>query len=141
MGRVIATDSVRTERARLKKGMALAIRELMRQREVDDSARDLIAYILLSLDRITETIDLSVEAWEKRDYWLKADQFRREWSWASILAERIRPKVLAQDVAGLIPDLVSLGQALSDTTVSEHHRLGKPWVGSWERLISESRER
>ena len=112
MGRVIATDSVRTERARLKKGMALAIRELMRQREVDDSARDLIAYILLSLDRITETIDLSVEAWEKRDYWLKADQFRREWSWASILAERIRPKVLAQDVAGLIPDLVSLGQAL-----------------------------
>lgn len=134
MGRVIATDSVRTERTRLKKGLVLAIRELMCQREVNDSARDLIAYILLSLDRITETIDISVEAWEKRDYWLKADQFRREWRWSSIIADRIRDKVYAQDIQNLIPDLVSLGQALSDTTVSENHRLGTPWVGAWTRL-------
>lgn len=134
MGRVIATDSVRTERTRLKKGLVIAIRELMRQREVNDLARDLIAYILLSLDRITETIDISVEAWEKRDYWLKADQFRREWRWSSVIADRIRDKVYAEDIQGLIPDLVSLGQALSDTTVSENHRFGTPWLGAWARL-------
>lgn len=140
MSRVISTDSVRTERTRLKKGIVLAIRELMQQREANDLSRDLVAYILRSLDRITETIDISVEAWEKRDYWLKADQFRREWSWAGTIAERIRPKVFALDYPALIPDLISLGQALSDTTVSEKHRLGEPWIGSWELLNAEARE-
>lgn len=140
MSRVISTDSVRTERTRLKKGIVLAIRELMQQQEANELSRDLIAYILRSLDRITETIDISVEAWEKRDYWLKADQFRREWRWAAVIAERIRPKVLALDFPALIPDLISLGQALSDTTVSDNHRLGAPWVGSWDLLTAETRE-
>ncbi len=140
MSRVISTDSVRTERTRLKKGIVLAIRELMQQQEANELSRDLIAYILRSLDRITETIDISVEAWEKRDYWLKADQFRREWRWAAMIAERIRPKVLALDFTALIPDLISLGQALSDTTVSDKHRLGAPWIGSWDLLIAETRE-
>lgn len=135
MGRVVSTDNVRTERTRLKKGLVLAIRELMRQSGESDLSRDLIAYILLSLDRITETIDISVEAWEKRDYWLKADQFRRDWSWASIIADRIRHKVYEQDYPGIIPDLVSLGEALADTTVSEKHRLGTPWVGAWKHLM------
>jgi hypothetical protein len=134
MSRVINTENAGTERTRLKKGLVLAIRELMKLQEPDQKSRDLIAFILLSLERITETIDESALAWEKRGYWLKADRFRMEWDWAQLLADRIRENVYTEDYAKIIPDLVALSQALSDITISPNHRIGTPWVGAWDAL-------
>lgn len=135
MGRVINTENPGTERNRLKKSLVLAVRQMLKQQEANDETRDLIAFILLTLERITETVDISVEAWEKRGYWLKSDRFRMEWDWAQILAARLRPNVLAEDYPKVIPDLIAIGQTLNNITVSDNHRLGTPWVGAWERLI------
>jgi len=134
MSRVIHTGSASTERNRLKKALVLAIRELMKQSEPNETSRDLIAFILLCLERITETVEESAEAWEKRGYWLKADHFRMEWEWARLLAERIRPNVLTENYNKIIPDLIELSQSLNDVTISDNHRLGTPWLGAWDQL-------
>ena len=112
MGRLINSESAGKDRTRLTKTVVIAIRELLRQKEPGDLSRDLIACVLMSLDEIYETVDASVEAWEKRGYWLKADRFRMEWEWTRIIADRMRPLVLSENYGELIPMMVEILQAL-----------------------------
>jgi hypothetical protein len=96
LGRVINPDAVGKERTQLMRSVVLALRELMQQNTIDPMTRDLAAYLALALLAIDETVDTTATAWEKRDYWLKADRFRMEWSWAGRLGE-YAPAVLADD--------------------------------------------
>ena len=134
MSRVINSESGGKDRTRLTKVIVIAIRELLRQKEPGDLSRDLIACILMSLDGIYETVDASVEAWEKRGYWLKADRFRMDWQWTKLLADQMRPLVLAENYGVLIPLMVQVLQALDNVKVSDNHRLGTPWTGAWAEL-------
>ena len=136
MGRLINSESAGKDRTRLTKTVVIAIRELLRQKEPGDLSRDLIACVLLSLDGIYETVDASVEAWEKRGYWLKADRFRMDWQWTKLLADQMRPLVLAENYGELIPLMVQVLQALDSVKVSENHRLGTPWTGAWKELTN-----
>ena len=134
MGRLINSESAGKDRTRLTKTIVISIRELLRQKEPGDLSRDLIACVLMSLDGIYDTVDASVEAWEKRGYWLKADRFRMDWQWTKIIADQMRPLVLAENYGELIPLMVEVLQALDSVKVSENHRLGTPWTGAWDRL-------
>ena len=134
MSRLINSESAGKERTRLTKIVVIAIRELLRQKEPSDLSRDLIACILMSLDGIYETVDASVEAWEKRGYWLKADRFRMDWQWTKLLADQMRPLVFAENYGELIPLMVQVLQALDSVKVSENHRLGTPWTGAWKQI-------
>ena len=134
MSRVINSESAGKDRTRLTKVVVIAIRELLRQKEPGDLSRDLIACILMSLDGIYETVDASVEAWEKRGYWLKADRFRMDWQWTKLLADQMRPLVLSENYGELIPLMVQVLQALDNVKVSDNHRLGTPWTGAWAEL-------
>ena len=134
MSRVINSESAGKDRTRLTKTVVIAIRELLRQKEPSDLSRDLIACILMSLDGIYDTVDASVEAWEKRGYWLKADRFRMDWQWTKLLADQMRPLVMAENYGELIPLMVQVLQALDFVKVSENHRLGTPWTGAWTEL-------
>lgn len=134
MGRLINSESAGKDRTRLTKTVVIAIRELLRQKEAGDLSKDLIACVLMSLDGIYETVDASVEAWEKRGYWLKADRFRMEWDWTKIIADKMRPLVLSENYPELIPLMVEVLQALDSVKVSENHRLGTPWTGAWAEL-------
>ncbi|MBR6090013.1 MAG: hypothetical protein IKP86_08780 [Anaerolineaceae bacterium] len=134
MSRIVNSESAGKDRARLTKTVVIAIRELLRMKEPGDLSRDLIACILLSLDGIYDTVDASVEAWEKRGYWLKADRFRMDWQWTKIIADQMRPLVFSENYAELIPLMVQTLQALDSVKVSENHRLGTPWTGAWAEL-------
>ena len=134
MSRVINSESAGKDRTRLTKVVVIAIRELLRQKEPSDLSRDLIACILMSLDGIYDTVDASGEAWEKRGYWLKADRFRMDWQWTKLLADQMRPLVMAENYGELIPLMVQVLQALDSVKVSENHRLGSPWTGAWKEL-------
>ena len=101
MGRLINPDSAGKERTRLTKTIALAVRELAKQAAPGAESRDMAAYIALSLDGIAGTIDISVTAWEKRGYWVKADRFRMEWLWAGHLAGKLRTALIAEDWGGV----------------------------------------
>jgi hypothetical protein len=134
LSRVINPDSAGKERTRLTKGVVLAIRELAMQSKPGDESRDLGAFIALALGIIYETIEASVAAWEKRDYWVKADKFRMEWAWSGQLSEKMRHAVLNDDWGGVAETAALTAQRLNKVTVPAGHRLGKPWVGAWVEL-------
>lgn len=134
MGRIINPDSVGKERTRLTKAIVLSVRELAKQTQPDETTRDLAAFIALALRAIADGIDVSVAAWEKRDYWVKADRFRMEWMWAGQLADKMKTAVLEDDWATIAQLMPRIADKLNKIKVSDRHRLGKPWVGAWKTL-------
>ncbi len=134
MSRVINPDSAGKDRPRLTKAIVLAIRELAKQSEPTPAARDLAAFISLALAAIADGIDASVAAWEKRDYWVKADKFRMDWMWAGATAEKMKSAVLADDWGAIAMLLPQVAGKLGKIQVSDNHRLGKPWEGAYKKL-------
>ncbi len=134
MSRVINPDSAGKERTRLSKAIVLAVRELAKQSQVTQETKDLAAFIALALQSISEGIDASVAAWEKRDYWVKADKFRMEWLWAGLAAQKMKTAVLSSDWPTVAMQSAQIAQKFSKIVVSENHRLGRPWVGAFRQL-------
>ncbi|PWH12048.1 MAG: hypothetical protein DDG60_15295 [Anaerolineae bacterium] len=134
MGRVIHPDSAGKERTQLTKSIVLAIRELAKQTEPGPEFRDLAAFISLALAQIAEGIDVSVAAWEKRGYWVKADKFRMDWLWCGQYAEKMKTALLTEDWAGVALVMTQTAHKLVKVQVPAGHRLGRPWQGAWEKL-------
>ena len=134
MSRVINPDSAGKERTRLTKAIVIAIRELAKQTNPGEEVRDLAAFIALALLSITEGIDVSVAAWEKRNYWVKADRFRMEWAWAGHLGGKMKAAVLEDDWASVAAFSAQIAEKLGKVKVSDNHRMGQPWVGAWKQL-------
>ena len=134
MSRVINPDSVGKERTRLTKSIVLCIRELAKQSQVTPEAKDLASFIALALQAISEGIEVSVIAWEKRDYWVKADKFRMEWMWAGQLADKMKAAVLGDDWATIAMLMPQIASKFGKIVVSDNHRLGKPWTGAYTLL-------
>lgn len=135
MGRIIKTGSAGKDRLLFEKCIVIAIRELAKQTSTDNTTRDLVAYIAISLIAIGNTIDKSVLAWEKRGYWVKADKYRMEWSWTTRMGEDLKNAVIKDDWGNVAQITAQVTQKMSKVNVSSRNRLGTPWVGSWERLI------
>ncbi len=136
MSRVINPESAGKDSPRLTKATVLAMRELARQTAPGPESRDLAAFIALALQSIADGIDVSVMAWEKRDYWVKADKFRMEWMWAGMTAAKMKNAVLTDDWGAVAMLLPQIAGKLSKVEVSDNHRLGKPWVGAFKQLKS-----
>lgn len=136
MSRVINPESAGKDRTRLTKAIVLAVRELAKQTEVTEEAKDLAAFISLALKTISEGIDVSVAAWEKRDYWIKADRFRMDWAWTGQYADKIKVAIFTDDWGTIAMTIPQIAQKLGKIAVSENHRLGKPWVGAFKQLTN-----
>ena len=134
MSRVINPESAGKQRTQLSKAIVLAVRELARQKDVSAETRDLASFISMALQVIADGIEVSVTAWEKRDYWIKADKFRMEWMWAGQIAEKMRKSILSDDWGSVALLSAQTAQKLAKIKVSENHRLGRPWVGAFEQL-------
>ena len=141
MSRVINPESAGKERTRLTKAIVIAIRELAKQTDPStgsgrgpSEARDLAAFIALALQGIADGIDVSVAAWEKRNYWVKADRFRMEWAWAGGMGEKMKQAVLQDDWGTVAMLSAQIAQKLNHVKVSDNHRMGRPWVGGYKQL-------
>jgi hypothetical protein len=136
MSRVINPESAGKERTQLSKAIVLAVRELAKQKEVTNEARDLAAFIALALKNISEGIDISVAAWEKRGYWVKADRFRMDWVWTGQVADKMKVAIFTNDWGTIAMLMPQIAQKFSKIVVSDNHRLGKPWVGAFKQLTN-----
>ncbi len=136
MSPVINPESAGKERAQLTKAIVIAVREMAKQKEVTNEAKDLAAFIVLALKTISAGIDISVAAWEKRGYWVKADRFRMDWLWTGQYADKMKTAVLTEDWGSVAMLSAQIAQKFGKIVVSENHRLGKPWVGAYKRLSS-----
>ncbi len=133
---IINPESAGKERTQLCKGIVLAIRELAKQSAPGAESRDMAAFIAVALAKISDGIDVSVAAWEKRGYWVKADRFRMEWLWAGLYAEKMKAAVISDDWTSVAITMTQVAQKLSKVEVAAGHRLGKPWLGAWQLLAS-----
>ena len=134
MSRVINPESAGKDRTRLTKSIVLAVRELAKQQDVNEEAKDLAAFISLALKTIADGIDISVLAWEKRGYWVKADRFRMDWMWTGQYADKIKVAIFTDDWGTIAMTIPQIAQKLGKIEVSNNHRLGQPWAGAYKQL-------
>jgi hypothetical protein len=127
-------SSIRNE---LLKALALSLRALAIKDEVDTESKDLIAFIILLLNRMTISIDTSVSAWEKRDYWVKADRFRLEWEWCTKQSSQLTDDLLGNNWNNIPNALSILSGKCSKIKLSAKILKTKPWIGAYEQFKKE----
>ncbi|MGW8251870.1 MAG: hypothetical protein ACWGO1_14610 [Anaerolineales bacterium] len=138
MSRVINPETDGKERNRLARSVLSAVRQLGRQEEVNDQTRDLAAYIALALETIHATIDATVEAWEKRGYWVKADRYRMEWLWAEQYGNKMSQAVLGEDWGSVALLAAEIGGRLNKYKELRVKTGAEPWQGAWDHLKSKA---
>ncbi len=139
MSRVISTNSVGKERRQLRRTIAEALRHLARKSEFDEESRDLAALIVFCLRRLEDGVEQTMQAWEKRDYFLKADRFQRQWEWVDETAYALESALLLGQWDKVPEVLATLFPRFADITISRFTRAADAWEGCYERLVSGAR--
>ena len=137
MGRVINTDSAGKQRNQLMRTAAEILRRLSQKQQLDDEARDMVAALVFLFREIDEGIEASAAAWEKRDYWMKAEELRQRWSWPGRMADQLQAIVFQDDWQQLPPMMVKLLPYFNDIKITKLTRGESEWIGSLTRLLRE----
>ncbi|HEX6385326.1 MAG TPA: hypothetical protein VF177_11700 [Anaerolineae bacterium] len=137
MSRIINVDNPTKIRNRNRRTIAEMLRRLSEKPEVDDEAKDMAAMTVYLLREINEGVERSARAWEKRDYWLKAERFLREWSWTAEMAANIED-VIRNEAWDLLPELMAdLFPHFADIQIKTMTRDPDLWRGAYRQLLSE----
>ncbi len=137
MSRLINGINPGTERNQLRRTIAEALRRLMSKKKLDEEAKDLVALMVYSLRGIAEGVNQSATAWEKRDYFLKADRFRMDWAWAETSANRLEMILRGELWSELPAALAELAPRFADITVTKFVRSEALWNGRYKQLLAE----
>ena len=77
MSRIIHTKGTpTTQRNRLRRSIAEALRHLLTKTEFDAESQDLTAFIVFCLQDIQQNVNRSAQAWQKKNYYLKAESIQ-----------------------------------------------------------------
>jgi hypothetical protein len=134
---IINVNSPGKRRSQARRTIAEALRHLYSKATLDAEAKDLAALIIFSLREIEQGVEESAAAWEKRDYFRKADQLRTEWAWAGRTAAALT-KVLSAGWWEDLPDLLArLLPHFQDVTVNKLTRSPELWQGCYARLLQD----
>lgn len=135
MSRVINTSNPGKLRDQYRRTIAEALRHLMFKRSVDDEVKDMAAAIVLALRGIAETVESTMGAWEKRDYYLKADRFRLEWEWVTPSASRLYEVISKARWDELPAELARLAPKFVDIRIAKMTRSPDVWKSSYQQLV------
>ncbi len=137
MSRVINPNAPGKTRNQHLRTLAEILRRLAAKGAIDDEVRDMAAAMVFIFRDISAGVETSILAWEKRDYWLKADRFRLEWEWAAQAAADLED-VIRNGAWDLLPGLAaSLLPRLADIRVKKFTRNPELWLGAYEQLMRE----
>ncbi|MGQ9888560.1 MAG: hypothetical protein ACUVSX_08735 [Aggregatilineales bacterium] len=137
MSRVINTDSTGKRRSQLMRTVAETLRRLSQKNTVDDDTRDMVALLVFCLRDIEAGIEQSAQVWEKRDYWMKAEEFRERWRWAGLMAAELQELVFADNWGHLPNAIARLLPYVSDIKINKFTRREGHWKGSYDALLRE----
>jgi hypothetical protein len=141
MGRVINTDSTGKNRNQQMRTGAEILRRLTQKSEIDDDVKDMVAALVYALREIDEGIDSSAAAWEKRDYWMKADELRMRWDWTAGMADQLTTLVHEDRWNDLPTMMVKLFPYFNDIKITKMTRKEDAWQGAHMRLMREKAPR
>lgn len=137
MGRVINTNNPGKRRNHSMRTIAEILRHLgQHSGEVDSQVRDMVAAIVLCLRDIDSTVIESIEAWEKRGYWQKADKFQVEWMWAAGMSKQVEALVRGEKWDELPQVMLKLYPRFADIEVNKLMRSESDWLGAYDELLA-----
>lgn len=137
MSRIINVNDPTKIRNRNRRSIAEILRHLSQKVEIDGEARDMAATLVYLLREIYEGVEQSAHAWEKRDYWMKAERFLRDWHWTKETAVNIED-VIRNDAWDLLPELLAeLLLQFADIKIKTMTRQSDLWRGNYHRLMAE----
>lgn len=137
MSRVINPNSPGKTRNQHMRSAAEIMRRLAAKPSADDEVRDMAAAMVFLFREISETVEEVTRAWEKRDYWIKADRFRLEWEWAEQAAADL-VDVIRNEAWDLLPRLLmDLFPHFASIRVKKLTRKPELWQGAYRRLLAE----
>ncbi len=134
MSRVINSDSPGQNRSRLLKLLSTTLTVVKENNLTANELNDALAFIVLSLMEIERTIAKTTAPWEKREYWIKADQFRSEWKWVGEIYSQL---IRSQNEKGWtkIPDEIGILESKLKTIETPKRLNGKAfWKGAYKVL-------
>lgn len=134
MSRVIHLETPGVTRNQYRRSIAEALRLLSQKSRLDGEAKDLAASIVFCLQGIADTVDQTVEAWEKRDYYMKAERFREEWRWVDAAADGLSGVICEGRWDDLPTVLARLMPRFADIKIQKMTRKPSLWQGAYERL-------
>jgi hypothetical protein len=137
MSRVVNVDSPGKNRNRLMRTAAELLRRLSQKAELDADAKDMAAHLVFCLRGVEDGIEGSAMAWEKRDYWIKADQLRHRWSWAGNAAASIESLIRSETWESLPGIMASLFGHFAEIKITKFTRDSSEWQGAYQRLLDE----
>lgn len=133
MSRIIRTEGGATHRTRILRAMAHAIRSTAGpDRPSPESLRDVFAFLALSLAELEASVETTAVAWERREYWLKADQFRQEWAWIGTSRVSLEAALSSADLEKAGVCGIELATRLAGRNLRVGKSAGRPWHGAWE---------
>jgi hypothetical protein len=138
MSRIISTDGPGKARHHHRRTIAEAMRRLSRKPRFDDEAKDLSAAIVFSLLEIADSVDRTTEAWEKRDYYMKAERFREQWRWVEPLTDELSAVLYEARWQELPGVLAGLAPHFADIRVKKLTRNPGAWKGAYARFMEDS---
>ena len=136
MGRVINTNSPGKRRSFYMRTLAEILRRLSQKTEVDADTKDMLAMTIYCLAEIDETVIESCVAWEKRDYWKKANEFQQKWGWTKVMRKRIEEILQEQQWSRVPVVMAALFPYLSDIVVKQMMRNPDSWLGAYDRYVA-----
>jgi hypothetical protein len=137
MSRVISIDGPGTVRNRHRRTIAEALRRLSQKPQLDDEAKDLAALIVFSLHGMADTVDQTIDAWERREYFMKAERFREQWRWLEPTTDELSDVIHKSHWEQLPSVLARLMPHFADITVKQMTRQPTLWRGAYEKFARE----
>lgn len=137
MSRVVNSDSPLQKRSKLLQLISNSIVVINSMKTAEEEMNDLIAFIILSLAEIEKTIHQTTAPWEKREYWVKADQFRNEWKWASDVKAQLIQANTASGWKKIPSGLIELEKRLKMVEPLKRIQGKEYWKGAYSILLSQ----
>ena len=138
MSRVISIEAPGKIRNQHRRTIAEVLRRLSQKPRLDDEAKDLVALIVFCLHGIADTVDQTVEAWEKRDYWMKAERFREGWRWLEPAADELSAVIYEGQWDQLPVILARLMPHFASVNIKRMPRKPTLWQGAYEKFMREN---
>jgi len=137
MSRIISTERPGKIRDQHRRTIAEALRRLSQKPQLDGEAKDLAALIVFCLHGMADTVDQTVAAWEKRDYWMKAERFREEWRWLEPATDELSAVIYKGQWDQLPVVLAGLMPHFTDVKIKQMTRKPTLWQGAYEKFMRE----
>lgn len=137
MSRVINIENPTKKRNNNRRTIAELLRRLSQKPQIDAEVKDMASTIVFALREITEGVEQTALAWEKRNYWMKAERFVRQWEWTKEAAANLED-VIRNDAWDLLPELLAdLFPRFVDIQIKSMTRKADTWRGAYDTLMAE----